>query len=108
MDADEREVFNYLQTFGEQWVSAKEVCRRAGGKRRFNEDNDWAKPVLHRMKEHHVLEGDEMARYRIKPPKEDSKEQWMSPDIEKILRESGVNVDASRADAAGAKDSEPL
>jgi len=108
MDADEREVFNYLQTFGEQWVSAKEVCRRAGGKRRFNEDNDWAKPVLHRMKERHVLEGDEMARYRIKPPKEDPKEQWMSPDIEKILRESGVNVDASRADAAGAKDSEPL
>jgi hypothetical protein len=101
MDANEREIFEYLKTFGEGWVSAKEICRRAGGKRRFNEDNDWAKPILVRMKEQQVLDSDEFGRYRIKPaPKHGRKDRWISPDIEKILRESGVKVDADRADAA--------
>ena len=101
MDADEREIFEYLKTFGEEWVNAKEICRRAGGKKRFNEDNNWAKPVLQRLKDRHLLEGDELGRYRIKPPpKQGHKGRWVSPDIEKILRESGVKADAERADAA--------
>ena len=100
MDADEREVFHYLQTFGEEWVNAKEICRRAGGKKRFNEDNNWARPILHRMKERHILEGDELGRYRIRPePKKKHQGRWVSPDIAKILQESGVQVDAERADA---------
>jgi hypothetical protein len=101
MDADEREIFEYLKTFGEEWVNAKEICRRAAGKKRFNEDNNWAKPVLQRMKERYILEGDELGRYRIKPPPNKAhKGRWVSPDIEKILRESGVKADAERADAA--------
>lgn len=99
MDADERIVFDFLSSFGEEWVNAKEICRRADGKKRFNEDNNWARPILHRMKERRVVEGDELGRYRIKPlPK--AKGKWMSPDIEKILRESGVKTDTERADAA--------
>lgn len=99
MDADQREIFNYLKTFGEDWVSAKEVCRRAGGKRRYAEDNNWARPILQQMKERSIIEGDELGRYRIKPLKHGHKGRWMAPDIEKILRESGVKVDAERADA---------
>lgn len=100
MDADEIEVFDFLKPFGEDWVNAKEVCRRAGGKKRYAEDNNWAKPILHRLKERMILEGDLMGRYRIKPEKKSHKGKWVSPDIEKILRESGVEVDAERADAA--------
>ena len=99
MDADEREICTFLKTFGENWVSAKEISRRAGGRRRYNEDNDWARPVLQHVKERNVLEGDEMGRYRMKPDKK-GKGKWISPDIEKILRESGVKVDADRANAA--------
>src|ERR1700727_1203312 len=40
MDADEREVYDFLGTFGESWVNAKEICRRASTKKRFNEDNN--------------------------------------------------------------------
>lgn len=105
MDADEREIHDYLATFGEQWVSAKEVCRRAGGRKRFNEDNHWATPILQRMKDRGVLEGDQLGRYRIKPEKE-HKGRWISPEIEKILRESGVQADADRADAAAEDHSE--
>ncbi|MGA2245733.1 MAG: hypothetical protein ABSH48_12095 [Verrucomicrobiota bacterium] len=109
MDADEREIFDYLQTFGEEWVNAKEICRRAGGKKRFNEDNNWARPILQRLKDLMVLEGDQLGRYRIKPPpKRGHKGRWVSPDIEKILRESGVKADADRADAAADKSNEQL
>lgn len=91
MDADEREIFNFLKTFGEEWVASKEICRRAGGKKRFSQDNSWAMPILQRMKERNILEGDALGRYRITPSKKD---RWMSPEIEKILREKGVQVDA--------------
>ena len=97
MDADEREIYDYLKTFGEEWVSAKEVCRRAGGKRRYNEDNNWAKPILHHLKEQGILEGDQLGRYRIKPAKKTHKGRWVSPDIEKILREGGLKPEGQAA-----------
>jgi hypothetical protein len=108
MDADEREIYDFLNTFGEEWVNAKEVCRRAAGKKRFNEDNHWARPILQRMKEQRILEGDQLGRYRIRPePKDRHKGRWVSPDIEKILRESGIKADADRADAAAGEGHEP-
>ena len=98
MDADEREIYSFLQHFGEEWVNAKEICRRAGGKKRFNEDNNWAKPILQRMKERNVLDGDELGRYRVKPAKK-GKGRWVSPDIEKILKEGGVKVDTEQVNS---------
>ena len=71
----------------------------------FNEDNNWARPVLQRMKESADLEGDMLGRYRVKPDPRTHKDSWISPDIEKILRESGVKVDSERADAAAGEDS---
>jgi hypothetical protein len=108
MDADEREIFDFLKTFGEEWVNAKEICRRASGKKRFNEDNNWAKPILHRLKERQILDGDELGRYRIKPVKKAHKGRWVSPDIERILRESGVKVDTERAEAVSDENLEQL
>ena len=43
MDSDEREIFHYLKTWGKDFVGAKEVSRRAGSKKRFYENPDWAK-----------------------------------------------------------------
>jgi hypothetical protein len=109
MDADEREIIEFLKTFGEGWVSAKEVCRRAGGKKRFYEDNNWARPILQRLMERRLLEVDLMGRFRVRPEsKKDRKPRWVSPDIEKILRESGVQVDIERADAASDESAENL
>ena len=101
MDSDERAVFDYLNTRPDEFVNAREICRRAGGKRRYAEDNNWAKPVLQRMKERNLLESSSLGSYRIKPPpKKGQKERWVSPEIGKILNESGVRVDAERAEAA--------
>jgi hypothetical protein len=89
MDADERDIFQYLKTWGESFSSAMEICRRAGSKRKFHEDPTWAKPVLVRMAERGILESDLSGRYRIKPVPRGKHKQWVAPDVAKILEEGG-------------------
>ena len=101
MNSDEREIFHYLQTWGAEFISAKEVSRRASTKKRYHEDPDWAKPLLIGMAERGVLESDSMGRFRIKPErKKGHNQRWVSPEIEKILNDGGVKVDGEATDAA--------
>jgi len=99
MDSDEREIFNYLKTWGSEYVSVREICRRAGTKRRYHEDPDWAKPILQVMAERGILEKDLLGRYRLKPkPKRSSGGRWVSPDIEKLLKDKGVEVESNASE----------
>jgi hypothetical protein len=101
MDTEEREIFQFLKTFGEEYVSAKEIARRAGGKKKFHTNPEWAKPVLERMRERGVLESDIQSRYRVKPvAKKGRDKRWVSPDIAKILQESGVPVEGASETAS--------
>ena len=101
MDANETEIFNYLKTWGAEFVGAMEICRRATTKLRFHKDPNWAKPVLISMKDRGILESDNQGRYRIKPIKKKKGEgQWIAPDIEKILKEGGLEVENNAADLA--------
>jgi hypothetical protein len=96
MDSDEREIFQFLKSRGEDFVSYREITRRAGGKQKFHKNQDWARPFLARMQERGILEADAQGRYRIKPVKSKSKAtRWVSPDIAKILQEKGVKVEGS-------------
>lgn len=91
MDADERDIFNYLKTWGKDYVGVREICRRAGSKKRYHEDPEWAIPVLGIMTERGVLERDSMGRFRIKPKaKTKHGGRWISPEIEEILKEKGI------------------
>jgi hypothetical protein len=95
MDADERDIFQFLRTRGLEFVGAMEIARRAGNKRRFYEDPDWAKVVLMRMQERGILEHDASARYRIKPvSRKDKNKRRVAPDIAETLNESGGEVEA--------------
>jgi hypothetical protein len=101
MDANEREIFNFLQTWGSSFVSAKEVCRRASTKKRYNDEPDWAKPILQIMVERGTLERDAMGRYRIKPePKKGHGARWVSPAIAELLKEGGLEIEDDAAEAA--------
>ena len=94
MDSDEREIYQFLKTWGSEYVGAVEIARRAGSKKRFYEEPDWAKVVLMRMAERNILESDSQGRYRIKPlSRKDKNKRWVAPDIAKILHESGVEVE---------------
>ena len=95
MDGDEREIYQFLKTWGAEYVGAMEIARRATIKKRFYEEPDWAKVVLMRMADRGILESDSQGRYRIKPVStRDKNKRWVAPDIAKILHESGVEVEA--------------
>ena len=104
MDTDEREIFQFLKTWGADFTSAMEICRRAGSKKKFHDDPNWAKPILLRMAERGILEADMQGRYRIKPVKKKKGNQWVAPDIAKILKESGVEVEDAAGEAEIAED----
>ena len=94
MDTDERDIFQFLKTWGAEFTNAKEVARRAASKKKFYDDPEWAKPILMRMTERGILESDVQGRYRIKPvPKKKHGKKWVAPDIAKILQESGLEVE---------------
>ena len=95
MDGDEREIYQFLKTWGTTYVGSTEIARRATIKKRFYEEPDWAKQVLLRMEDRGILESDSQGRYRIKPAStRDKNKRWVAPDIAKILQESGVEVEA--------------
>lgn len=100
MDIEEREIFLFLKTYGSTFVAAREICRRAGGRRRYDEDHEWAKPILARMVERSILESNSEGQYRIKPVKKKKDTKWVSPDIARILKESGVDVDVGQEAAS--------
>jgi len=91
MDSDEREIYYYLKAWKGHFLSAHEICRRAGGKKRYQKQPEWAKPVLARMAEKGIVETDPAGHYRLKPiePKEGKSKRWISPQVAKILASSG-------------------
>ena len=95
MDSEEREIFQFLKTWGVDFVSYKEIARRAGGKRKFHEDPEWAKPVMARLLERRVLESDAQGRFRLKPVTKHKATRWVSPDIAKILEDKGLKVEGT-------------
>jgi hypothetical protein len=91
MDSDEREITGYLKSWGRQFVAAREIARRAGGKRRFRDEPQWAYPVLSRMLEKGFVETDGLGHYRNVQSSADSKKKkrWVSPHLRRILERSG-------------------
>jgi hypothetical protein len=91
VNADEKEVCNYLKSWRGQFVSGREIARRAGGKWRFRDDPNWATPILLRLVEKGVLESDAAGYYRLRPKdeKKQKTQKWVSPQIKAILEKSG-------------------
>src|SRR5512137_2760689 len=92
MDADEAEICDYLKAWRDQFVSAREICRRAGGKWRYREDERWALPVLQRLLEKQLVEDDGCGHYRLvmqQRKQNEKKKRWISPEIQTIFRQSG-------------------
>ena len=105
MDSDERDIFQYLKTWGKEYVGVKEICRRAGSKKRYHDDPNWAIPLLVIMTERGDLERDSAGRYRVKPKaKAKHGGRWISPEIEEILKKKGVAVEGQAQDITSAEE----
>jgi len=94
MDADEQAICDYLKSWPRQFVAAKEISRRAAGKKRYYDDPDWAVRVLIRMMEKGLVEGDAAGHYRLPQENKESKpKKCVSPQIKKLLEQSGKKFD---------------
>ena len=93
MDADQRDICAYLKSWAGQFVAAKEIARRAGGKRRFRKDPNWAVPALAQLVEQRIIESDATGHYRLRPQEKKSKhKKWVSPQIQGIIQKSGKDM----------------
>jgi hypothetical protein len=90
MDADERDICNYLRTWPGQFVYGRDIARRASGKWRFREEPEWAEQVLSRLVDKGLLESDSTGHYRLKAKKEKAR-KWISPQIQAILEKSSTD-----------------
>jgi hypothetical protein len=87
MNADERDICNYLKAWPGQFVYGRDIARRASGKWRYREDPEWAAPVLASLVEQKILESDSTGHYCLRVKKEQQK-KWTSPQIKQILEKS--------------------
>ena len=104
MDADERDICNYLKSWPGEFVLGRDVARRAAGKWRFRQEPEWAAPVLVRLVEKGILEADSTGHYRLRASEQKSQpKKWMSPHLKTILEKSGKDFGGA-FDLDGSKD----
>ena len=89
MQPEEREICLYLKSLPGQWVSGRDIARRAGGKSRYNKDQHWAVPVIARLLEQKIIETDSTKHYRLILKDDKKQKKWISPQMQKILQSSG-------------------
>ena len=65
MNADETEIFEFLKSFPNTYVSVNEISKRVGTRGRFQKDRTWARPLLRRMEMDGVLESNPFGEYRL-------------------------------------------
>jgi hypothetical protein len=65
LSADELQVLEYLKTWSEKYVTMTEICRRAGGRRKYEESSTWATGLMTRLVEANLIEVDDRGHYRF-------------------------------------------
>jgi hypothetical protein len=66
MGTDDIQVFDFLKSCPNTYISANEIARRVGGRKRLRENPDWIRPVLRRMISEELIETDEYGGFRLK------------------------------------------
>ena len=114
-DPDQNDICAYLKSWPGQFVSRREICRRAGGKWRFREDEHWALPVLQRMVENGEVETNSTGHYRLiikaVNDNKNGRRLWMSPAIKAMLKNSGRSfgtIDLDKTAAAMGLSTDPV
>ena len=65
LSADELEILEFLKTLNGKFVSMLEICRRAGGRRKYKEAPAWAQPLLSRLVEAKITQVNDRGHYRV-------------------------------------------
>jgi hypothetical protein len=89
---EENEILAYLKSSPHGYFSVREICKRASGKKVFQDSPEWAKPHLPRLVERGELEMDCSGRFRLKSrvePVQASGRRWVAPHLARLLQQSG-------------------
>ena len=91
MEQEEKEIIAYLKSVPGQFISGREIARRAGGKCRHRDEPKWAAPFHQQLLEKKIDESDSTGHYRliVKEDKKNSQKKWVSPQMKRILEQSG-------------------
>ncbi|MDB6111250.1 MAG: hypothetical protein JWR69_3000 [Pedosphaera sp.] len=66
LSSDELQILDYLKGYKGKFVTMMEICRRAGGRRKYEESAHWAKGLMTRLVEARIVEVNDRGHYRIK------------------------------------------
>ena len=91
--SDENDICNYLKQWPKKFTSGKEIGRWAAGKHRYREDPYWAVQPLSRLVEKQIIETDCNDYYRMIQKEKKKVKKWISPELQKILEQSGKEFD---------------
>jgi hypothetical protein len=80
LSSDELEILEYLKSWNGATISMLEICRRAGGRKKFKESPNWAKGMMTRLVDAKLIQVNERGHYRYITGNE-SPEEATSPFI---------------------------
>jgi hypothetical protein len=95
MNADEKAIIEYLRGWPYSFISGKEIARKVGGKKRFEQDRGWAVPILAQMVRAGQLEADHFGHFKLSSGevKKKRNEKHVSPQLLRILKSSGKSFE---------------
>lgn len=64
LSSDELEILEYLKSFSGKWIAMIEICRCAGGRKKFKESPNWAKSLMARLVDAGQVVVNERGHYR--------------------------------------------
>ena len=66
MNADECEIYSFLNEHANMFMSVMEISRVVGRGRRYDQDKTWARPILRRLEIDGVVEANPFGEYRVR------------------------------------------
>jgi hypothetical protein len=66
MNAEQKTICEFLKTYRNLFVSVSEISKALGDRKRFDQDRNWARPILRRMEMEGMLESNPFGEYRLK------------------------------------------
>jgi hypothetical protein len=102
MTTDEKAIMDYLKSWPTSYMSGREIARKVGGKKRYEDDRGWAIPSLLQLVRLGLIEPDLYGGFRLK--KADKKKRGsmhVSPQVLEILQRSGRKFEGIAIDEEG-------
>ena len=90
MNAEETQICEFLKKRGSSYVSVTDISRFLDSGRRFQQDRNWARPILRRMEVDGIVEANPYCEYRLKDAEPETATE--PTDFKEALRMPGASL----------------